>query len=56
MRRRGFVTFVSRAAAVWLDTAVAQQSAGKVWRVAYLYPSKRRPYKKIDAALGDRMR
>ena len=50
MRQRGFVTFVSRAAAVWLGTAVAQQS------VAYLYPSKRRPYKKIDAALGDRMR
>ena len=56
MRRRGFVTFVARAAAVWPGTAVAQQSAGKVWRVAYLYPSKRRPYKKIDAALGDRMR
>ena len=53
MRRRDFVTFVARAAAVWPGIALAQQSAGNV---AYLYPSKRGPYKKIDAALGDRMR
>ena len=31
--------------------SAAQQSSGKVWRVAYLYPSMRGPYKKIDAAL-----
>jgi hypothetical protein len=55
MRRRDFVTFVARAAAVWPGIALAQQSAGKVWRVARLYPSKRGPYKKIDAALDDRM-
>jgi hypothetical protein len=51
----GSLTFVARAAAVWPGIALAQQSAGKVWRVAHLYPSKRGPYKKIDAALGDRM-
>ena len=57
MRRRDLVTFVARAAAVWPCIALAQQSAGKVWRVAYPYPSMRGPYKKIDAALGDdRMR
>jgi putative tryptophan/tyrosine transport system substrate-binding protein len=38
MRRRDFVTFVGRAAVVWPVVALAQQSAGKVWRVAYLYP------------------
>ena len=37
MRRRDFVTFVARAAAVRPGIALAQQSAGKVWRVAYLY-------------------
>jgi hypothetical protein len=36
--------------------ALAKQSAGKVWRVAYRFPRKRGPSKKIDAALGDRMR
>jgi hypothetical protein len=51
MRRRDFVTLVARAAAVWPGIALAQQSAGKVWRMAYLYPSLRGPYKKIDAAL-----
>jgi hypothetical protein len=56
MRSRDFVTFVARAAAVWPGITLAQQSAGKVWRVAYLYPSKRGPSEKIDAALGDRMR
>jgi hypothetical protein len=58
MRSRDFVTFtfVARAAAVWPGIALAQQSAGKVWRVAYLYPSKRGPSEKIDAALGGRMR
>jgi hypothetical protein len=35
MRRRDFVTFVARAAAVWPGIALAQQSACKVWRVAY---------------------
>ena len=55
-RRRDFVTFVARAAAVWPGIALAQQSAGKVWHVAHLYLSMRGPYKKIDAALGDRMR
>jgi len=54
MRRRDLVTFVARAAAVWPGIAPAQQSAGKVWGVCrYLYASMRRPYKKIDAALGD---
>jgi putative tryptophan/tyrosine transport system substrate-binding protein len=38
MRRRDFVTFVARGAAVWPVIALAQQSAGKTWRVAYLYP------------------
>jgi hypothetical protein len=56
MRRRDFVTFVARATAVWPGIALVQQSAGQVWRVAYLYPSMRGPNKKIDAALGDRMR
>jgi hypothetical protein len=57
VRRRDFVTFVARATAVWPGIALAQQSAGKVWRVAYPYPSMHGPYKKIDAALGDdRMR
>ena len=56
MRRRDFVSFVARAAAVWPGIALAQQSADKVWRVAYHYPSMSGPYKKIDAALGDRMR
>jgi hypothetical protein len=35
MRRRDFVTFFARAAAVWPGTALAQLSACKVWRVAY---------------------
>jgi putative ABC transport system substrate-binding protein len=39
MRRRDFVTFVGRAAVVWPGIALAQQSPGKVWRVAYLYPA-----------------
>ena len=53
MRHRDLVTFVARAAAVWPGIALAQQSADKVWRVAYFYPSMRGPYKKTDAALGD---
>jgi hypothetical protein len=40
MRRRDFVTLVARAAAVWPGIALAQQSAGKVWRVA---PEQARP-------------
>ena len=39
MRRRDFVTFVARAAALWPATTLAQQSTGKVWRVAYLHPT-----------------
>jgi putative ABC transport system substrate-binding protein len=38
MRRRDFVTFVGRAAVAWPGIALAQQSPGKVWRVAYLNP------------------
>jgi putative ABC transport system substrate-binding protein len=38
MRRRDFVTLVARAAALWPGIGFAQQSAGKVWRVAYLNP------------------
>jgi hypothetical protein len=56
MRGRDFVTFIARAAVMWPGIALAQQSAGKVWRMAYLYPSMRGRYKKIDAPLGDRMR
>ena len=44
MRRRDLVTFVARAAAVWPGIALAQQSADKVWRVAYfLLPEHARP-------------
>ncbi len=43
MRRRDFVTFVARAAAVWPGIMLAQQSAGKEWRVAYLCPTLARP-------------
>ena len=49
----GSLTFVARAAAVWPSRALAQQSACKVWACRILYPSKRSPYKKIDAAPGD---
>jgi putative ABC transport system substrate-binding protein len=38
MRRREFVTFVARAAALWPGIALGQQPA-KVWRVAYLSPA-----------------
>jgi putative tryptophan/tyrosine transport system substrate-binding protein len=39
MRRRDFVTFVARAAALWPGITLAQQSTGKVWRVAFLHPT-----------------
>jgi putative tryptophan/tyrosine transport system substrate-binding protein len=38
MRRRDFVTFVAHAAAFGPGMALAQQSAGKVWRIAYIHP------------------
>lgn len=38
MRRRAFITFVARAAGLWPGIGLAQQPAGKVWRIAYLHP------------------
>ena len=55
MRSRDFVTFVARVAAVWPGIACAAIGRQGV-AVAHLYPSKRGPSEKIDAALGDRMR
>ena len=38
MRRRDFVICVAGSAALWPGIALAQQSTGKVWRVAFLHP------------------
>ena len=55
MRRRDFTTFVARAAAVRPGIACAAIGLqGVACRI--LYPSKRCPYKKIDATSGDRVR
>jgi hypothetical protein len=50
MRRR-----VARAASVWPGSTLAQLSACKAVACRILYPSKRCPYKKIDATSGDRV-
>src|SRR5207245_3672385 len=38
MRRREFLGVIGGATIAWPLIALAQQRAGKVWRVAYLYP------------------
>ena len=55
MRRRDFTTFVARAASVaGHSDCAAIGLQGLACRI--LYPSKRCPYKKIDATSGDRVR
>jgi putative ABC transport system substrate-binding protein len=44
MRRRDFVTFIARAAALWPGITLAQQSTGKIWRVALLHPTGSFPF------------
>jgi putative ABC transport system substrate-binding protein len=38
MRRREFIACIGGTAVAWPFVAFGQQSSGKVWRVAYLYP------------------